>query len=50
MMYCHGYQSYIWNKLASYRISSHGLVPILGDLVYKKQNENESALDSEPLV
>ena len=50
MMYCHGYQSYIWNKMASFRVSKYGLVPIPGDLVYKKQNGNETELDSDTVV
>ena len=50
-MYVHGYQSYIWNKMASYRVKNHGLVPIIGDLVHKKSDHrNESELDNNSLV
>ena len=50
MMYVHGYQSYIWNRMASYRFREGGLKPILGDLVYKKKLENESELGDQALV
>ncbi|KAL6944949.1 hypothetical protein ACO0QE_002391 [Hanseniaspora vineae] len=32
-MYVHAYQSYVWNKVASYRIKEFGLNVIAGDLV-----------------
>lgn len=32
-MYMHALQSYLWNRMASFRIITHGLSPIVGDLV-----------------
>lgn len=36
MLYLHGYQSYIWNRVASRRLKEFGMEPIVGDLVYKE--------------
>ncbi|EAR87715.1 tRNA pseudouridine synthase D (macronuclear) [Tetrahymena thermophila SB210] len=36
-LYCHAYQSYIWNLLASYRIQTLGNQLVKGDIVAKKR-------------
>ncbi|KAL3320282.1 multisubstrate pseudouridine synthase 7 [Cichlidogyrus casuarinus] len=38
MLYVHSYQSLIWNKVVSRRISTHGLKVLVGDLVMAKEN------------
>merc|ERR1719431_355436 len=39
LLYCHAYQSYLWNKVVSRRIKSHGATVLKGDLVYKKTED-----------
>lgn len=36
-LYCHAYQSYLWNKLASHRILTHGKILVKGDIVAKRR-------------
>ncbi|XP_064399578.1 pseudouridylate synthase 7 homolog [Halichondria panicea] len=36
LIYVHSWQSYIWNKIVSWRLQTHGLTPIPGDLVYRE--------------
>ncbi|CAG0916031.1 unnamed protein product [Notodromas monacha] len=51
-MYCHAYQSYIWNKTVSKRIADHGTKVLAGDLVFIKPDfkppaeEDSSSTDS----
>ena len=35
MLYTHSYASWVWNRLASFRLKLGGLKPMLGDIVYK---------------
>ena len=46
LLYCHAYQSYIWNKVVSRRIKTHGLKVLKGDLVFKKKDADQVS-DSE---
>jgi len=39
LLYCHAYQSYLWNMVVSRRIKTHGMIVIKGDLVYKKKED-----------
>ena len=47
VLYPHSYQSYIWNKTVSYRISKYGRKLIIGDIVkkheslYQEKNQEE---------
>lgn len=45
LMYVHAYQSLIWNKTVSKRVSEFGLEPVVGDLVLVK-SEKLSGLDN----
>ena len=47
LLYCHAFQSYIWNKVVSRRIKDHGLKVMKGDLVFKKNPTNEDTVASK---
>lgn len=49
MMYTHAYQSFLWNTITSFRLSTFGFQPIVGDLVLvgKKQVKVITAQDIE---
>merc|ERR1712227_418171 len=47
LLYCHAFQSYIWNKVVSRRIKDHGLKVMKGDLVFKKNPTNEDTVVSK---
>jgi len=42
-MYCHGYQSYVWNRVVSARLDTLGLSPVVGDLVEIPPSEEQAA-------
>eukprot|EP00092_Neocalanus_flemingeri_P008480 GFUD01009137.1.p1 GENE.GFUD01009137.1~~GFUD01009137.1.p1 ORF type:complete len:626 (-),score=148.89 GFUD01009137.1:126-2003(-) len=42
LLYCHAYQSYLWNMVVSKRIRTFGTRVIKGDLVYRRKEEMES--------
>ena len=53
LLYCHAYQSYVWNKVVSRRIKDHGLKVLKGDLVYKDESlrsEDDSKEDKVEFV
>ena len=50
LLYCHAYQSYIWNKVVSKRIKNHGLKVLKGDLVFKKKDVDQISESKEDLV
>ena len=39
LLYCHAYQSYLWNKVVSRRIRTYGIKVLVGDLVNKKKGD-----------
>ncbi|XP_077981805.1 pseudouridylate synthase 7 homolog [Glandiceps talaboti] len=42
LMYVHSYQSYVWNRMASRRITEYGLKPIIGDLLQCKDSKKSA--------
>ena len=49
-LYCHAYQSYVWNKVVSRRIRTHGVSVIKGDLVFKNKDAEVEGATKEDLV
>ncbi|XP_055844519.1 pseudouridylate synthase 7 homolog [Episyrphus balteatus] len=48
LLYTHAYQSLIFNRIASKRVKEHGLKLMVGDLVYRNQDElDEIALETD---
>jgi len=45
MLYVHSYQSYVWNKAVSKRISTYNLKPVEGDLVLVKDESTAESQD-----
>ena len=42
LLYLHCYQSYLWNKSASYRIRTYGLKVVAGDLLLLDNNDSQT--------
>ncbi|KAL5517364.1 hypothetical protein EMCRGX_G002901 [Ephydatia muelleri] len=47
LMYVHSYQSYVWNKMASWRIAHLGLTPVPGDLVWTRGDSRHKEVDNK---
>lgn len=45
LMYIHAYQSFIWNQVVSRRMKQFGTNVVVGDLVYDKENCEETVSD-----
>ena len=39
LMYIHAYQSYLWNRMVSFRLKTLGMKPAVGDLVLCRDDE-----------
>ncbi len=46
-MYVHSWQSYVWNKVVSWRLQVHGHTPIPGDLVYRERTSSSHTSKAE---
>ena len=45
LMYVHSYQSYVWNKMASWRIGHLGMSPVPGDLVWTRGDSKHKEVE-----
>eukprot|EP01083_Nonionella_stella_P213414 769774_1 len=45
MLFPHAYQSYVWNSAVSYRLAEFPQEPIVGDLVYVKDEQESTCQD-----
>lgn len=45
MFWIHGYQAYVWNRLATERIKRYGLHPVVGDLYLKEDGSGNGSED-----
>lgn len=50
MMYLHAYQSYVWNKVISYRLREYGHRVVVGDLVLAGKSVGDATLDDEGIT
>merc|ERR1712179_132929 len=46
LLYCHAYQSFLWNKVVSRRIRKYGMTVLKGDLVFKKRENMEEVVEN----
>jgi len=47
LLYCHAYQSYLWNKVVSRRIKKYGMTVLPGDLVLRKKENMEENIGEQ---
>jgi len=47
LLYCHAYQSFLWNMVVSRRIRTYGTRVIKGDLVYKRKEDMDDLENGE---
>jgi len=49
-LYCHAFQSLLWNRVVTKRIETHGQKVLVGDLVFKKEADVGESISKEDQV
>jgi len=50
LTYIHAYQSFLWNTVTSKRVAKFGLKPVIGDLVFVRQEEVDEPVEEVEFV